>query len=78
MLLESAPVRFKPSEVYQNALMETGIPYTQFDVESVGAGYERLTTLGVEFSVKLTVKGVAKIAVFNDTCGNNIQIVEML
>jgi len=78
LLLEPAPIHFEPSKVYQEALMKAGIPYTQFDVNSVEAEYERLTKLGVEFSVKPTVMGTVKIAVFNDTCGNNIQLVEML
>ena len=78
LLLEPAPKHFEPSKVYQDALMEAGIPWTQFDVQDVDAEYERLTKLGVEFSVKPTDMGTVKIAVFNDTCGNNIQIVEML
>ena len=58
--------------------MEAGIPYTQFDVDSVDAEYERLTKLSVDFSLKPTEIGSVKIAVFNDTCGNNIQIIESL
>ena len=78
LLLEPAPNHFEPSKVYQDALMEAGIPYTQFDVDNVDAEYERLTKLGVDFSVKPTAMGTVKFAVFNDTCGNNIQIVENL
>ena len=78
LLLEPAPLHFEPSKVYQDALMEAGIPYTQFDVKSVDAEYERLTNLDVEFSIKPTIMGTVKYAVFNDTCGNNIQIVEEL
>ncbi|NNE15294.1 MAG: VOC family protein, partial [Saprospiraceae bacterium] len=65
-------------KVYQEALMEAGMPYTQFDVKSVDAEYERLTKLGVEFIVKPSTMGTWKYAVFNDTCGNNIQLVEEL
>lgn len=78
LLLEPAPKHFEPSKVYQDALMEAGIPYTQFDVDSVDAEYKRLTELGVEFSVKPTSMGTVKFTVFNDTCGNNIQLVETL
>ena len=78
ILLEPAPLHFEPSKVYQDALMEAGIPYTQFDVTSVDTEYDRLTELGVEFSVKPTSMGNVKIAVLNDTCGNNIQLIEML
>lgn len=78
ILLEPSPLHFEPSKVYQDALMEAGIPYTQFDVDNVQAEYERLTELGVEFSVKPTEMGEVKFAIFNDTCGNNIQMVEYL
>ena len=78
VLLEPAPNHFAPAKTYQKALFEAGIPYTQFNVESVQNEYERLLNLGVEFSVKPTEMGTVKIAVLNDTCGNNIQIVEML
>ncbi|MEJ1223982.1 VOC family protein [Sediminicola sp. 1XM1-17] len=78
LLLEPGPLHFEPCKVYQDALMEAGYPYTQFDVDNVDAEYERLTKLGVNFSVKPTEMGTVKYAVFNDTCGNNIQIVENL
>ncbi|AVI49761.1 glyoxalase [Pukyongia salina] len=78
LLLEPAPLHFEPSKVYQEALMEAGIPYTQFDVTNLDAEYERLTKNGVEFSMKPTVMGTVKVAVFNDTCGNNMQLVEEL
>ena len=78
ILLEPAPNHFEPCKVFQDALMDSGIPWTQFDVDNVDEEYERLLNLGVEFSVKPTTMGTAKFAVFNDTCGNNIQIVENL
>jgi catechol 2,3-dioxygenase-like lactoylglutathione lyase family enzyme len=78
VLLEPSPTHFEPANKYQKALFDAGIPYTQFNSNSVQEEYERLVNLGVEFSVKPTAMGTVKIAVFNDTCGNNIQIVEML
>ncbi len=78
LLLEPAPLHFPPSKVYQEALMEAGIPWTQFDVDSVDVEYERLTGLGVEFSVKPTEMGTVKFTVFNDTVGNYIQLAENL
>ena len=78
LLLEPAPNHFEPSKVYQDALMEAGIPYTQFDVQDVDAEYHRLTDLDVKFSMKPTEMGTVKVAVFNDTCGNHIQLVEEL
>jgi catechol 2,3-dioxygenase-like lactoylglutathione lyase family enzyme len=78
LLLEPAPNHFEPSKVYQDALREAGIPWTQFDVDDIDAEYERLSKLGVEFSVKPTEAGPVKFAILNDTCGNNIQLVEYL
>ncbi|TMU55092.1 VOC family protein [Flagellimonas algicola] len=78
LLLEPAPLHFEPSKVYQEELMKAGIPYTQFDVDDVQKEYDRLVELGVEFSVKPTAMGTLKVAVLNDTCGNNIQLVEEL
>lgn len=78
LLLEPAPNHFEPSRVYQDALLEAGIPWTQFDVQNVDSEYDRLTKLGVAFSVKPTEMGTVKVAVFNDTCGNHIQLVEEL
>jgi len=78
LLLEPAPLHFEPSKTYQDALMAAGIPYTQFDVDDVQHEYDRLTELGVEFSMKPTEMGNVKAAVLNDTCGNNIQLVQEL
>ena len=78
ILLEPAPLHFEPSKIYQEALMNAGIPWTQFEVDSVDSEFKRLTDLGVAFSVKPTVMGPVKIAVFNDTCGNLIQMAENL
>jgi predicted enzyme related to lactoylglutathione lyase len=75
VLLEPSPNHFTPAKVYQKALLDAG---TQFNVDNIQQEYERLISLGVEFSVKPTEMGTVKIAVFNDTCGNNIQLVEML
>ncbi len=78
VLLEPSPNHFEPAKTYQKALFEAGIPYTQFNVDSVQEEYDRLVSAGVEFRVKPMAMGTVKIAVFDDTCGNNIQIIEML
>ena len=78
VLLEPAPNHFEPAKVYQKALFDAGIPYTQFNVDNVQYEYDRLTKLGVEFNMKPTEMGTEKFAIFNDTCGNNIQLVEEL
>ena len=78
ILLEPAPNHFEPAKTYQKALFDAGIPYTQFNVDNLQQEYEKLVTLCVEFSITPTAMGTVKIAVFNDTCGNHIQMVEML
>ena len=76
LLLE--PMAFTPAQTYQKALKNAGIPYTSFAVDNLEAEYERLTNLGVEFSMEPTVMGPVMIAVLDDTCGNNIQLAQML
>jgi len=78
ILLEPAPIHFEPAQAYQQALFDAGIPCRQFSVDDLEEEYERLQALGVEFSVKPTEMGTVKIAVLNDTCGNHIQLVQML
>jgi predicted enzyme related to lactoylglutathione lyase len=78
VLLEPSPNHFEPAKMYQKALFDAGIPYTQFNVDDVQSEFERLVSLGVEFSIKPTEMGTVKIAIFSDTCGNNIQLVEMM
>ncbi|MDO5360168.1 MAG: VOC family protein [Jeotgalicoccus sp.] len=61
---------------YQNSLMQQGIPATMFGVDNVDEEYKRLEALGVEFTMKPKAAGDMKLAVFNDTCGNLIQLME--
>lgn len=75
LLLE--PMAFEPARVYQEALFKAGIPLTLFHVADIQKEYERLLKAGVVFSMKPTKMGVVTLAVFDDTCGNNIQIVEV-
>jgi len=75
VLLE--PMGFGPAKVYQKALKDAGIPLTQFYVDNIQSEYERLERSGVKFSLKPTLMGPVTIAVLDDTCGNNIQLVQM-
>jgi len=72
------PIAFEPAKVYQQELFKAGIPLTAFNVDNVDKEYERLSGLGVIFSMKPTEMGPTKLAVFSDTCGNNIQIFQIL
>jgi catechol 2,3-dioxygenase-like lactoylglutathione lyase family enzyme len=59
---------------YQKALYESGIPLTAFAVEDIHGEYRRLSRLGVVFRSEPVEVGETIIAVFEDTCGNLIQI----
>jgi catechol 2,3-dioxygenase-like lactoylglutathione lyase family enzyme len=61
---------------FKRALVEDGIPLTSFDVEDVEAEHARLEGLGVKFTQPPTAFGEVKTAVFDDTCGNLIQIAQ--
>lgn len=76
LLLE--PMGFAPAQIYQQALYDAGIPLTVFNVDDVEKEYARLSALNVVFSVKPTRTGPVKLAVLDDTCGNNIQLVQVL
>lgn len=59
---------------FKDALVADGIPFTAFVVDDVHAEYERLVGLGVVFTLQPTNMGPVTTAVFDDTCGNLIQI----
>ena len=61
---------------FQKSIFEQGIPATMFAVDDLQGEYERLKGLGVSFTVEPTDYGAYSIAVFEDTCGNLIQIVQ--
>lgn len=61
---------------YQNSLMQQGIPATMFGTDNIDKEYERLKSHGVEFTMEPTAAGDIKLAIFNDTCGNLIQLIE--
>lgn len=66
------------AETFQKAIFDQGIPATSFIVEDIQQEYERLKNLGVVFSSEPTeIEDGPTIAVFDDTCGNLIQIVQV-
>ena len=62
---------------FKRALVEDGIPFTSFGVKDVNAEYERLVGAGVRFTQPPVDMGPVTTAVFDDTCGNLIQIAQM-
>ena len=61
---------------FKDALVNDGIPYTSFAVEDVRREFKRLQGLGVRFTQEPVDMGPVTAAVFDDTCGNLIQIAE--
>ncbi|MBD2868871.1 VOC family protein [Paenibacillus arenilitoris] len=61
---------------YQKKIFADGIPATMFGVADIHQEYERLSENGVKFTIEPTKMGELTIAVFDDTCGNFIQIVQ--
>ena len=59
-------------------LMRDGIPFTAFQVDDLYAEYERMQALGVEFTMEPTNMGTTSVAILNDTCGNLIQIYQLM
>lgn len=72
------PMGFPPAKVYQKELFKAGIPATAFLVDSVDDEYKRLSELGVSFSMLPALMGPTKLTVLDDTCGNNIQLFEIV
>lgn len=70
------PLGFAPARTFQQALFAAGIPWTAFHVEDIQLEYERLKAQGVVFSMPPTPMGPVTLAVFEDGCGNHLQIVQ--
>ena len=63
---------------YKQALVEDNIPAASFKVDNLHTEYERLSALGVKFTQEPMEFGNVKMATLDDTCGNLIQILEMI
>jgi catechol 2,3-dioxygenase-like lactoylglutathione lyase family enzyme len=75
LLLE--PSEHPAAGPFKKALVTDGIPFTSFAVEDVHAEAERLKAAGVVFTQEPADLGPVVTAVFDDTCGNLIQIAAM-
>ena len=75
LLLE--PNENPAAKTFQEALFRQGIPLTAFNVEDIHQEYERLKKLGVVFKSAPTAMGPTTAAVFEDTCGNLIQLYQV-
>lgn len=71
------PNEHPATRAYQAALMADGIPFTAFSVDDIESEVKRLQAAGVTFTQPPMKAGGATIAVFDDTCGNLIQLMEL-
>ncbi|UOQ45531.1 VOC family protein [Halobacillus salinarum] len=74
LLLE--PNNHPAAKDYQKKIFDDGIPATMFGVEDVHKEYKQLKERGVKFMMEPTEMGEVTVAVFDDTCGNFIQIIQ--
>lgn len=74
LLLE--PDEHPAARPFKSALKADGIPYTSFGVQDIEAEYERLSAAGVRFTQPPINMGPVTTAVFDDTCGNLIQMAQ--
>jgi len=63
---------------FQQAIFQQGQPAAMFFTDDVQADYERMQTSGAEFTMPPTDVTASKIATVNDTCGNLIQITQLM
>ena len=70
------PMGFPPARTYQKALFDAGIPATAFLTRDIDAEYRRLKGLGVLFRGEPKSMGPITAVLFEDTCGNLINLVQ--
>lgn len=76
LLLE--PAVHRAVAPYREALVSDGIPAASFQVDNLDEEYRRLVGVGVTFSQAPTDTGNVKMAVLDDTCGNLVQLIEII
>ncbi len=72
------PINFPPARDYQQALYAAGMPALALTTSAIQADYERLTAAGVVFRGEPRNMGPIIAAIFEDTCGNLINLVQPL
>ena len=66
------------AKAYQQALFQQGQPAGMFSSSDVQADYEHAKARGAQFTMPPTDVTASKIAMLNDTCGNLIQLVQLM
>jgi predicted enzyme related to lactoylglutathione lyase len=70
------PMGFPPARDYQKALYTAGIPITAFLSKDIQAEYKQLKARGVKFRTEPQMMGAITSVLFEDTCGNLINLVQ--
>ena len=76
-LLLEPNASYPAMKALKESLVKDGIPFTAFLVNDVQQEYERMKDLGVEFTMEPTNMGVWTAAIFDDTCGNLIEMFQI-
>jgi predicted enzyme related to lactoylglutathione lyase len=70
------PMGFPPAGIYQKARFEAGMPSTALFTRDIASDFQRLKELGVRFRGEPTKMGPITAVLFEDTCGNLINLVQ--
>jgi len=70
------PMGFAPAQAYQKALFAAGIPATAFLTSDIASENQRLKDLGVRFRGEPRSMGPITAVMFEDACGNLINLVQ--
>lgn len=76
MELVLEPMAFPPAMTYQKALFEAGIPATAFMTKDIQSEFRSLKAKGVVFRGEPQAAGPIWTVLFEDTCGNLINLVQ--
>jgi predicted enzyme related to lactoylglutathione lyase len=74
--LSLEPLGFPPAKIYQKALFKAGIPQTAFISKDIKKEYRKLKGRGVKFHGEPVQMGPIWVVLFEDTCGNLINLVQ--
>ena len=66
------------ARAYQQAMFQQAQPAAMFFTDDVQGDYERLKARGADFTMPPTDVTGSKIARLNDTCGNLIQVTQLI
>ena len=66
------------AKTFQQAIFQQNQPAANFLTDNLEAEYERMKALGAAFNMPPTDVTASRIAMVNDTCGNLVQITQLM